>query len=185
LECAQCHRHPADVWQQDDLLSFANFFMRVTGSGGGAAASTEVVQAADELGKQVKELRDDAKKLGEKAKDKSLPKEEAAQLQKELKELNDKAKGLEDTSKRLKATEVHAASKMTFASNTSTLGTQKSDKFRLLGDKKNAEVAADQDPRQAVMTWLRRPDNPYFARAIVNRVWAHYFGRGIIDPPDQ
>ena len=29
LECAQCHRHPHDVWQQDDLLSFANFFMRV------------------------------------------------------------------------------------------------------------------------------------------------------------
>src|SRR5262249_7888505 len=29
LECAQCHRHPHDVWQQDDLLDFANFFTRV------------------------------------------------------------------------------------------------------------------------------------------------------------
>ncbi len=35
------------------------------------------------------------------------------------------------------------------------------------------------------MAWLRRPDNPYFARAIVNRVWAHYLGRGLIDPPDH
>ena len=35
------------------------------------------------------------------------------------------------------------------------------------------------------MAWMRRPDNPYFARAIVNRVWAHYFGRGIVDPPDN
>jgi hypothetical protein len=35
------------------------------------------------------------------------------------------------------------------------------------------------------MDWMRRPDNPYFARAMVNRVWAHYFGRGIIDPPDN
>jgi hypothetical protein len=35
------------------------------------------------------------------------------------------------------------------------------------------------------MEWLRRADNPYFARSIVNRVWAHYFGRGIIDPPDN
>jgi Protein of unknown function (DUF1553) len=33
--------------------------------------------------------------------------------------------------------------------------------------------------------WMKRPDNPYFARAIVNRVWAHYFGRGIVDPPDN
>ena len=29
LECAQCHRHPRDNWQQDDLLDFANLFMRV------------------------------------------------------------------------------------------------------------------------------------------------------------
>src|SRR5262249_9240 len=29
LQCAQCHRHPYDVWQQDDLLSFANFFTAV------------------------------------------------------------------------------------------------------------------------------------------------------------
>jgi hypothetical protein len=35
------------------------------------------------------------------------------------------------------------------------------------------------------MTWLRRPANPFFAKAIVNRVWAHYMGRGIIDPPDD
>jgi len=35
------------------------------------------------------------------------------------------------------------------------------------------------------MEWLRRPDNPYFAKALVNRVWAHYFGRGIVDPPDH
>src|SRR6185369_8404205 len=33
LECAQCHRHPHDVWQQDDLLSFANFFMPVRKTG--------------------------------------------------------------------------------------------------------------------------------------------------------
>jgi len=32
---------------------------------------------------------------------------------------------------------------------------------------------------------MRRPDNPFCARAIVNRVWAHYFGRGIVDPPDH
>ena len=29
LECAQCHRHPHDTWQQDDLLSFANYFTHV------------------------------------------------------------------------------------------------------------------------------------------------------------
>ncbi|GIW99464.1 MAG: hypothetical protein KatS3mg111_2797 [Pirellulaceae bacterium] len=35
------------------------------------------------------------------------------------------------------------------------------------------------------MDWLRDPQNPYFAKAIVNRVWAEYFGVGIVNPPDD
>jgi Protein of unknown function (DUF1553) len=41
------------------------------------------------------------------------------------------------------------------------------------------------DPRRPVMDWMRDPDNPYFARAFVNRVWANDFGAGLIDPPDD
>ena len=41
------------------------------------------------------------------------------------------------------------------------------------------------DPRVALADWMTRPDNPYFARAFVNRVWAHYFGAGLIDPVDD
>jgi hypothetical protein len=32
---------------------------------------------------------------------------------------------------------------------------------------------------------MRRKDNPYFARVFVNRVWAEYFGVGIVNPPDD
>ncbi len=35
------------------------------------------------------------------------------------------------------------------------------------------------------MEWLRRKDNPYFAKAIVNRIWAHYFQSGIVNSPDD
>ncbi|MBL6704536.1 MAG: PSD1 domain-containing protein [Planctomycetaceae bacterium] len=41
------------------------------------------------------------------------------------------------------------------------------------------------DPRRPLMEWLRDPENPWFARALVNRVWAGYFNVGIVDPPDQ
>ena len=41
------------------------------------------------------------------------------------------------------------------------------------------------DPRTALFDWLTQPDNPYFARSFVNRVWAHYFGVGIVDPVDD
>lgn len=41
------------------------------------------------------------------------------------------------------------------------------------------------DPRQPLLDWLRDQDNPYFAKAFVNRVWASYFGRGIVHPADD
>ena len=41
------------------------------------------------------------------------------------------------------------------------------------------------DRREAFADWLAQPDNPYFARAIVNRVWRNFFGRGLIDPEDD
>jgi hypothetical protein len=47
------------------------------------------------------------------------------------------------------------------------------------------ELKSDDDPRTAIMQWMKRPDNPWFARAFVNRVWAGYFHVGIIDPPDD
>lgn len=46
------------------------------------------------------------------------------------------------------------------------------------------EMAPGIDPRRKVWEWMVSPENPYFAKAIVNRVWAHYFGRGLIDPVD-
>lgn len=40
--------------------------------------------------------------------------------------------------------------------------------------------------RRAVMAeWLTAPDNPYFATSVANRVWAHFFGLGIIEPVDD
>lgn len=41
------------------------------------------------------------------------------------------------------------------------------------------------DRRQVLATWVTSPDNPFFAKAIVNRIWAHYMGRGLIDPIDD
>jgi hypothetical protein len=41
------------------------------------------------------------------------------------------------------------------------------------------------DPREGLFKWLVEPDNPFFARSFVNRVWAHYFGVGIVDPVDN
>jgi len=55
---------------------------------------------------------------------------------------------------------------------------------RVLGGKEINLKGVD-DPRQPLMEWMRSKDNPYFARAFINRVWAEYFGVGIINPPDD
>jgi hypothetical protein len=47
------------------------------------------------------------------------------------------------------------------------------------------EVNAGEDPRAKLAEWLTAPDNPFFARAFVNRVWAHYFGVGLVNPVDD
>ncbi len=41
------------------------------------------------------------------------------------------------------------------------------------------------DLRTPLADWMTGDDNPYFARAIANRLWAHYFGRGLVDPIDD
>jgi hypothetical protein len=56
-------------------------------------------------------------------------------------------------------------------------------KPRVLGGE-DIRVQDGGDPRVEVWKWMTGPDNPYFARALVNRVWAYYFGKGLVDPVD-
>jgi len=46
-------------------------------------------------------------------------------------------------------------------------------------------LAPDQDPRLLLADWMAAPDNPFFARALVNRYWKHFFRRGLIEPEDD
>ena len=107
LECAQCHRHPHDIWQQDDLLSFANFFMHVRQPGfqGDNEKKFPEVAAfvknqnaiAKQLGEQAKMLRATRmKKLDEEAK-----KTKSQEAQEELKKLQQEVGTLERRSKAL------------------------------------------------------------------------------------
>ncbi len=46
-------------------------------------------------------------------------------------------------------------------------------------------VGGDDDPRNLFVDWMVDPKNPFFAKAVANRYWAHFFGRGIVDPLDD
>ncbi|MCE9563045.1 MAG: DUF1549 and DUF1553 domain-containing protein [Planctomycetes bacterium] len=46
-------------------------------------------------------------------------------------------------------------------------------------------VKVGEDARVKLAEWMTAPENPFFARSFVNRVWAHYFGVGIVNPVDD
>jgi len=48
-----------------------------------------------------------------------------------------------------------------------------------------AEKEVGSDPRRALARWLTSPDNELFSRNLANRIWAHYIGRGIVEPVDD
>ncbi len=52
-------------------------------------------------------------------------------------------------------------------------------------DGTTVEILADQDPRVAFAEWLISPENPWFTRHIVNRVWYWLMGRGIVHEADD
>jgi hypothetical protein len=41
------------------------------------------------------------------------------------------------------------------------------------------------DRRRSLANWLTGPENPFFAKSLVNRVWYHLMGRGIVEPVDD
>ncbi len=48
-----------------------------------------------------------------------------------------------------------------------------------------ADLTGVADRRRVLAGWMTADDNPFFAKAIANRLWAHYLGRGLIEPIDD
>lgn len=47
------------------------------------------------------------------------------------------------------------------------------------------EILPDEDPRLKLADWMKSPENPFFAKALVNRYWKHFFQRALIEPEDD
>lgn len=157
LQCAQCHKHPYDQWTKQDFDQFSLFFEGVKYGVGNRAATQEMKKEVGLAG-----LDEDSGEYKRKFVEllqggKVLPFKEVTVPQGARARANP-AKGKGPAGRVLTP--------------------------KLLGGE--AVISRDYtDPRQPVMDWMREEDNPYFARAFVNRVWAGYFNVGLIDPPDD
>jgi hypothetical protein len=75
-----------------------------------------------------------------------------------------------------------------FNTGTGSVTNKKTNKpadFLPLDSGEPVKMANGEDPRNKLVDWMVSPTNPYFAKAVANRYWAHFFGRGIVDPIDD
>lgn len=169
IQCAQCHKHPFDEWTKDDFARFQNFFVRVR-YGEAPGTKDEVNEMLDGLGIDPKARRNN---------------------------LNQDLAKLVRTGSTVPYRETYVVEPVRPKGKKS--GSDKSGKERdrkdrdrkvvgrtatVLGGEESLIDAID-DPRQVLMDWMRDAENPYFARAIVNRIWSAYFNVGIVEPPDD
>lgn len=158
IQCAQCHKHPFDQWSKNDFDNFEKLFGNVQ-----ARQNTMAPDAKKEYAALVEELGLDKKLKGN-------------QLRRELTPM------LQD-GKVVPLPELIVAKPRAPRNKSKTKGAQPEQKAKLLGS--DWVTMSEEDIRGEIMTWLRSKENPYFAKAIVNRVWAEYLGVGIVNPPDD
>ena len=163
LQCAECHKHPFDQWTQEDFNSFQAFFASVAYKRQNRR-DPEVAQMMRAVGVDPDEGKGNGNNPGRRL-------AEAARAGKTV--------PFPELIARSEPQSGKSAKVLKKADGSSRVITPK-----VLGGEE-VMLANYADPRQPLMDWMRSPDNPYFARAWVNRVWAHYFGLGIIDPADD
>ncbi len=155
IDCAQCHKHPFDRWTQDDFKRFTAFFDTV-----GFGINPDDQKTYQALMKQVENPQ------------LNRAKRERARL---LRARNGEVVPWQ---------EVFLAATNTRVENGKVVKAASRPAPRVLGGD-DVDVRGTDDPRQPLMDWMRSKHNPYFARAFINRVWAEYFGTGIVNPPDD
>lgn len=175
IQCAQCHKHPFDEWTQDDFKQFQNIFTRTQfGRSPQTRQEYDKMMAALDTGKlRGGELR---RKIGELLrKGETVPFQEVYATAPRPTPKKPDFSRIKDPAARKRAMQRFRAAQKRRRGGGAASG-------KLLGgDVLNLNEYAD--PREPLMEWLR--GDPKFAKAFVNRVWANYFNRGIVDPPDD
>ena len=165
IQCAQCHKHPFDQWTKDDFDRFKEFFSRAQ-YGNSPGTKDEEKAMLEKAGIDTKTLK--GNDLG-KAIRAQLTKGEVMPFAEVFVPQPQRAKPRKDVNPDKDKKRPQVVSGRT----AKVLG----------GDEVKIEEMSD--PREALMDWLRDDSNPYFARAIVNRIWAGYFNVGIVEPVDD
>jgi len=174
--CCKCHNHPDEKYTQDDYYHFAAFFSSISlDRQKPEKAPTSLAVMSPREHEELKRLADLEKQIP--------PLEIALQDKKEdeakkiRKQIDDKRKEMESCRKRAEEAR-RAPVKVSQPRTGIALGPQPLDRSA-------TEIPPGEDPRKVLADWMTAPTNEYFSGAMVNRLWKHYFGVGLVDPVDD
>lgn len=158
IQCAECHKHPFDQWSQDDFKQFTAFFAqnRVTYGQPERSEYTKLLESLKIEGRNQNQMRNEFARLIKEGK--AVPFQEVFVQNQGNPQRN--------------------------RGNNNRQRESAGPKGKLLAGE-IIDLASTSDPREPLMKWMRDENNPFFAKALVNRVWAQYFNVGIVSPTDD
>ena len=168
IQCAQCHKHPFDQWTQQDFQQFQAFFNNITfGQNNAEGDKVTYRSMQQQLYKEAGYDRKDPKTR--------------KKLQQTIAQRVEKGRPIPWQELFIRAPKPVSKYAKKRKKNT---GSSRVLTPKILGGDE-VHLTEYPDPRAPLMEWMRAKENPYFAKAFVNRVWATYFGRGIVEPADD
>lgn len=192
LECAQCHKHPFDRWTKNDFKQFAAIFKSIQiNNNPGPQGKEEINQGSvlKELRAHVEEEFQEVTGFTQKELESQVNRQDQKSVSEYFQKLNLLGQMTDiATARRIDAGELVGWGDVWCDSKNMRVEGQQGPNPKLKAKLLGGEVVAPPegtDARQTLTDWMLGKANPYFAKAIVNRVWATYFHRGIVDPPDD
>ena len=201
IQCANCHDHPSDKWTREDFHQLAAFFPRLRVQpvrDGDRPLSFEVASfnPPPRRGNTQERRPELTMQFLDKNRDGKITKEEVAdtplgrafdQILARLDTDKDKALSLEEFKKLPQPTGPGRGRDEHYMPDLNDPGApgKKVDPAFFLTRESLPSGERDLDRRETLARWITSPENPWFARAYVNRIWAELLGQGFSSPIDD
>ena len=167
IGCARCHNHPLEKSTQDDYYHFVGFFSRITLDRQRPEEQPTSLQVSTRHQFNLRrQIQQEQQKLSQLTIANADPKQRS--------ESEQRIAEWEKQSQQEEQTPVLVRQPRTGKMLTP----------RPL-DRSETVVPTGTDPREAFVAWMTDPTNSYFSGAMVNRLWLHFLGGGLVEPVDD
>jgi hypothetical protein len=197
IQCAQCHDHPYDRWKQSDFNGFAGFFLGMRANR--VSEMPPVFELSDLSTDELR--RDQVRRLIALLRRQRMDPGEPGEMSETVEARAGEADPGEELLRRLRKRDDSPGGderiEEAFEKLLATLPPAQRERVEKARERlKNFRDARflDGSPyrdrkllgrRAALAEWVVAPENPWFAQAVVNRLWAHFFGKGLVEPVDD